>query len=177
MEQLLTFQKKITPKLTPYEKAQKQWAKRKKAILLGKGKKNARKRHQKVKKQPKIKTLEAKLKKVLYPYIKRRDGNTCISCGKTGLIGGLHGNWNAGHYIKAELCNIVTRYDERNINSQCSTCNLWKRGNTIAYRNAMLKKYGEQITNTLDREYHAPLPMNFNEREFLLSVIEKYANR
>lgn len=126
---------------------------------------------EKVKSLPKIKNLEARLKKVMYPYIKKRDGNTCISCGKKNLVGM---DWHAGHYIKAELCNLVTRYDEWNINSQCSHCNKWLRGNTIAYRNAMIWKYGEKAVATLDREYHSPLPMDFSPRKWLLGMIEKY---
>jgi len=123
---------------------------------------------------PSIKKLEKKLKDVMYPYIKRRDGPVCISCGKKNLLGR---DWQAGHYIKAELCNMVTRYDEWNINSQCATCNLWKRGNTIAYRLAMLDKYGERVVNTLDREYKSPLPLNFNSRVWLLEQIKLYENK
>lgn len=86
-------------------------------------------------------------------------------------------DWHAGHYIKAELCNMVARYDEYNINSQCSNCNLWKRGNTIAYRFAMIAKYGLFVVETLERLYNEPLPMNFNHREWLLGRIELYKNK
>lgn len=175
---MVGFQKPKTVKLSPYEKAQKAWEKKKVALLLTKGMrvvkkelKRAKKGKEKIKSLPKIKNLEARLKKVMYPYIKKRDGNTCISCGKKNLVGM---DWHAGHYIKAELCNIVVRYDEWNINSQCSYCNKWRRGNTIAYRLAMIDKYGEKATNDLDHKYHSPLPMNFNEREWLLEMIAKY---
>lgn len=169
------YPKPVTEKLTPYEKALKVWGKRKVALLLTKGmrtiKKELKQPRKKRLKLPSIKKLEKKLKDVMYPYIKKRDGNTCISCNKKGLFGR---DWQAGHYIKAELCNMVTRYDEWNINSQCSTCNLWKRGNTIAYRLAMLDKYGEKATNELDRKYKQSLPMDFNSRAWLLEQIEKY---
>lgn len=182
-----SFPKPKTVKLTPYEKmleralknkenrkVVQRYAKQQREAFLGKvvAKKGKKKiKRVRLQKQLKIKTLEAKLKKVLYPYIKKRDGNMCISCGKTGLVGN---DWHAGHYIKAELCNIVTRYDERNINSQCSNCNLWKRGNTIAYRLSMLDKYGEKATNELDRKYKQSLPMEFNSRVWLLEQIQKY---
>jgi hypothetical protein len=158
-------------KETQLEKAKRYRLNRSKKLIGAKKRAGKVKRRVRVLKLPKIKNLEARLKAVMYPYIKRRDGNTCISCGKKGLQGK---NWHAGHYIKAELCNIVTRYDEWNINSQCSNCNLWKRGNTIAYRNAMVDKYGEKAVAELDRKYHAPLPLNFNEREWLLEMIKKY---
>src|SRR3989339_1282665 len=105
--------------------------------------------------------LKRKLWRLFSAYIKKRDGNTYISFNKTGLIGA---DWQAGHYIKAELCNLEYRYDDRNVNSQCGACNLWKRGNTIAYRNAMLDKYGVKTVKELDAHYNDPLPLNFDTR-------------
>jgi len=125
----------------------------------------------KLPKKVKIKSLEAKLKRLFYPIIKKRDGPVCISCGKKGLVGM---DWHAGHFIKAELCNLVYRYDVRNINSQCSACNNWKRGNTIAYRKAMINKYGVLVVDELERFYNSTLAMDFNPREYLLKLIEKY---
>ena len=127
----------------------------------------------KLPKKVKIKSLEAKLKRLLYPIIKKRDGNVCISCGKKGLVGM---DWHAGHYIKAELCNLHYRYFPVNINSQCSYCNKWLRGNTIAYRNAMLKKYDVRIIEDTDLHYKDTMPMNFNPRSYLESLIKKYGN-
>lgn len=124
----------------------------------------------KKKKEPSIKKLELKLRSIFYPLIKKRDGNVCISCGHR--CDGR--NQQAGHYAKAELCNIVVRYDERNINTQCSGCNKWKAGNVLAYRNGMIKKYGIKVVEWIDNNYNARLPMDFNEREFLTDLIKKY---
>ena len=96
-----------------------------------------------------------------------------FSCGKKGLVGM---DWHAGHYIKAELCNLHYRYFPVNINSQCSYCNKWLRGNTIAYRNAMLKKYDVRIIEDTDLHYKDTMPMNFNPRSYLESLIKKYGN-
>jgi len=137
-------------------------------------KKGKSKNKPKIAKLSKIKTLEAKLKSLLYPLIKKRDGNTCISCGKKNLS--KH-DWQAGHYIKAELCNIVWRYNEMNINSQCGVCNLWRRGNTIEYRKEMVKKYGEEKVKKLEQCYNEGLILGFNEREYLLKLIEHYAHK
>jgi len=171
----MLYPKPIHKIKTGYQKLQESWLKKKEGSLLKGlrvGKKGTVQAKSKRIKRPSIKTLEKKLKNIMYPYIKKRDGNKCISCGKQRLVGK---DWQAGHYIKAELCNIVVRYDEWNINSQCSTCNLWKRGNTIAYRLAMLNKYGEKATNELDRKYKSSLPIDFNSREWLLNQIKKYA--
>lgn len=80
----------------------------------------------------------------------------------------------AGHYVKAELCNLVWRYDRRIIHRQCSCCNLWKRGNTIEYRKYMIKRYGEIEVKYIEEHYNEQLPINFNSRAWLLEQIKKY---
>lgn len=122
-------------------------------------------------KPPTIKQLEKKLRAILYPLIKKRDGDTCFVCGKTDLKGAT---WHAGHYCKAELCNLVYRYDERMIHSQCSYCNLWLRGNTIEYRKRLIEEFGEEYTLELENEYNKKLPISFDSRTYLEGLIEKY---
>ncbi len=80
----------------------------------------------------------------------------------------------AGHYIKAELCNLVWRYDRRIIHRQCSACNLWRRGNTIEYRKWMVKTYGEKEVKYIDEHYNEKLPISFNSRMWLELLIVKY---
>lgn len=116
--------------------------------------------------------LRRKAWKLFAAYIKKRDGAVCISCGKTGLVGA---GWHAGHYQKAELCNMVYRFDERMVNSQCAVCNLWRRGNTIEYRKAMIVKYGEEAVKEIEEHYKDPLPINFNTRSFYEKIIEEYS--
>lgn len=127
------------------------------------------KKKSKAKKQVSIKSLETKLKTVLYPLIKKRDGNICISCGKRGLKGR---NWATGHYAKAELCNIVWRYKPTNIHSQCFFCNKWRRGNTIEYRKNLIKKIGEENVIRIEENYNMPLPINFDTRQYLKELTE-----
>lgn len=115
--------------------------------------------------------LEKKLKKILYPLIKKRDGNVCISCGKTNLVGN---GWHAGHFAKAELCNPIYKYDLRNINSQCAGCNNWKEGNFIEYEKAMVKKYGQDVVDEIKDNYNKPMPIEFNKREYIIELINKY---
>lgn len=115
--------------------------------------------------------LKRRAWKLFSGFIKKRDGNTCISCKKTGLVGA---NWQAGHYIAAKLCNLIYRFDPRNVHSQDYRCNCWLRGNPIEYRKALLKKYGEKVVKELEEHYNDPLPSNFDTRAFYLQVIEKY---
>lgn len=118
-----------------------------------------------------IKSLEKKLKRVLYPLIKKRDGNVCISCGRTELEGA---NWHAGHYAKAELCNIKWRYNPLNIHSQCAMCNVWGRGNTLAYRENLIKKIGLENVEMIEENYRKPMPSFFNYRTWLEKEIKFY---
>lgn len=118
-----------------------------------------------------IKSLEKKLKRYLYPLIKKRDGNICISCGKVITKTRDH---HAGHFAKAELCKLPYRYDERNINSQCSYCNLHLRGNTIEYRHGMIQKYGIIITEEIENNYKKSPNIDFNPRSFLEEKIDYY---
>ena len=140
--------------------------------LLAKRRKTPRraiKRAKKTIRKISIKGLEKKLKAILYPLIKKRDGIQCISCRKLITKKMDH---HCGHYLKAELCNLIVRYDIRNLNSQCSMCNLWRRGNTIEYRKAMLIKYGEEVVNDLEADYR--LPVHIIPRLYLETLIEHY---
>jgi hypothetical protein len=163
----LMFEKPIPKKKkTMRDYAEKLRNKRRTSVVKRKVKKKT-----KLPKKVKIKSLEAKLKKVLYPLIKARDKGVCISSGQKGLTGR---NYQAGHYIKAELCNLIYRYDVRNINGQRSYDNLYLRGNAPAYRKGMIKKWGIKVVEEIEENYNKPLPMNFNEREYLLGLIKKF---
>lgn len=126
----------------------------------------------KLPKKVKIKTLEAKLKSILYPLIKKEEDNICVSCGKLDMKERDH---QVGHFIKAELCNLMWRYNRKILHPQCSACNLWKRGNYVEYRKWMIEKYGEVEVGIIEQLYNELLPINFNSREFLTSLIKKYA--
>lgn len=139
--------------------------------MIYKDKVKVKKLKTKLPKKVKIKTLEAKLKAIFYPLIKKEEPNICVSCPKINLIGK---DDQAGHFIKAELCNLVWRYDRRIIHRQCSTCNLWKRGNYVEYRKYMINNYGEKEVKYIEEHYKDKLPLNFNPREYLTGLIQKY---
>lgn len=131
------------------------------------------KKKAKAKKPVSITYLETKLKKVLYPLIKKRDGNTCISCGKRDLKGR---DWAVGHYAKAELCNVIWRYSAFNLHSQCFYCNKWLRGNTIEYRKNLIKKIGEVKVLVIEENYKYHLHQNFDSRLYLKNMIDETKN-
>lgn len=124
-------------------------------------------------KKPKrpVALYEKDLKKVLYPYIKKRDGNTCFSCGKLNLEGR---DWNAGHFFPASWCNFVYRYDPRNIHSQCSYCNRYLHGNYPMYRIAMVKHYGNRVVNEIEKHHKKPIPKDYETREWLTKQVNYF---
>jgi len=69
-------------------------------------------------------------------YVKARDGNCCISCGAFATGGSLH----AGHLFSRQ--HGATLYDPKNCHSQCAGCNRGRRGNTPAYADAFIERYG-----------------------------------
>lgn len=80
----------------------------------------------------------------------------------------------AGHYAKFELCNEVCKwYPLMNIRSQCSHCNLYLRGNTIAYRNALVRVYGAEKITWLDQMHSRTLPLSFDYRTWLVDSLKE----
>ena len=81
-------------------------------------------------------------------YIRLRDADSsgkvrCITCEKVV-------DWNdcdAGHFIDRSHKN--TRFDERNVNGQCKTCNRFQSGRQYEHGRAIDLKYGEGTADEL----------------------------
>ena len=87
-------------------------------------------------------------------FIRARDANwkgycTCISCSKTDKWE----TFDAGHYIPRGS-DAALKYNEINVNAQCYTCNRMKSGNLIAYRMALISKYGEEKVKQLEQSHY-----------------------
>lgn len=97
--------------------------------------------------------LKATLDRWFSLYIRLRDSDAngfgrCISCGK--LV-----HWkeaDCGHFINRQHMN--TRYDERNCNLQCRSCNRFDEGNNVGYMQGLLKKYGQCVVQELTLKKH-----------------------
>ena len=97
---------------------------------------------------PKKKTLKywkTKIDKVFHEYIRRRDADNntgycnCISCKKR-----IHfTESDAGHFISRG--RLATRYDSRNVYSQCRKCNRFEYGRQYEYSLAL----GDQLSEEL----------------------------
>ena len=63
---------------------------------------------------------------------------------------------DAGHFFGRGLGGGSGAYfDERNVNLQCKTCNGFQQGNTVAYREFMLQKYGQRVIDELEIKHRA----------------------
>ena len=97
-------------------------------------------------KKPKIKTLIKELDRVFSLFIRKRDHNICITCGKKMTLN----QSQCGHYVSRKWLSL--RWDEKNCNCQCVSCNVFKHGNMDEYALALKKKYGSRILEELNKK-------------------------
>ena len=100
-----------------------------------------------------IKTRSEHLKdtqNVFNAYIRARDHHLpCISCGR------FHGGqYHAGHYL-AVGSHPEIRFDELNVNKQCSVCNNYLSGNQIEYRRGLIEKIGHDNVDLLESKHES----------------------
>lgn len=103
-------------------------------------------------KKPSISKLKKKLWDVFSVYIKNRDKWTCVTCGRKVEGGHMH----AGHYIAKNACGAEYYFGETNVHAQCFLCNYHLEGNRVKYREFIIKKYGMEVLNDIEQNYHRP---------------------
>ena len=94
------------------------------------------------------------------------DWGKCFSCDKDILFVDME----AGHYIPGWLISPL-RFDEKNVNGQCTYCNKYLSGNYGAYAFAIIKKYGQTELFRLESSRGAHKKWS---REELENIIIKY---
>ena len=92
---------------------------------------------------------DKKLWKVFSLFIRMRDadenGNCkCITCGFTAHFK----RFDAGHGIPRQ--HKATKFDERNVNSQCKRCNGFEGGKREVYKEEVNRRYGEGTWEKLE---------------------------
>jgi len=90
-------------------------------------------------------------------YVRLRDYyEPCISCGR------YHGGqYHAGHYLTVKA-HPALRFNENNVNKQCSACNNYLSGNIVNYRIALIKKIGLEEVEFLEGP-HEPTKYQIDE--------------
>lgn len=99
-----------------------------------------------MKKSP-LSKLKKKLWDLCRTIIRARYGNTCYTCGRTGLTGS---DWQTGHFISSSICSTELRYALDNLRIQCAKCNIWKSGNWLEFEQH-LKRDGVDVEELKQR--------------------------
>ena len=119
--------------------------------------------------------LKKKAKDIFHKYIRLRDSEngifTCCTCNRTLVING--GNCHASHFHSAGH-NGATEFDEKNVHSSCSRCNLFLHGNLIEYQKFMLKKYGQSVLDELEQKRNLPFKP---DRFYFIGIILEYTEK
>lgn len=104
------------------------------------------KENKKKRKRPTLSSVKKKTWEAFSRYIRTRDcikttgcpdWGLCCTCGKRYHIKLLQ----AGHFIAGRGNSIL--FDEVGTNAQCYNCNINLKGNTLAYRDFIVREYGE----------------------------------
>jgi hypothetical protein len=114
--------------------------------------------------------LLKKAQSVFNLFIRLRDKKKgCISCADGKVE-------DAGHYLAMGSFSGL-RFDEVNVNGQCHhSCNTGKYGNPKAYREGLVKRYGEKAVNDLEKRSRLSKSYKWTRGE-LIEIIEKYTEK
>jgi hypothetical protein len=102
---------------------------------------------------------------------------TCITCSKTGPVAYIDEKgklrftrgWDNGHFVSRG--HLVVRYEETNVNLQCSfRCNKMRSGEYQKYKAALKLKYGDKVPDELETLAATQRTYKFKKDE-LLQVI------
>lgn len=117
--------------------------------------------------------LVKKLDKIFSIFIRLRDTKAwnfeygkCISCGRLLPWAKLQ----CGHFHSRIHMN--TRFDERNCNVECISCNIFSADHLIGYRKNLIKKIGEKEVDMLDVLAHQSKNYSLFELQMLIKYYE-----
>lgn len=99
-------------------------------------------------------TEKAKCWRAFSEYVRLRDTHpsgrgSCISCSRPLVNPDPEGNLHAGHFYARSVTFANLYFDEKNVNSQCSHCNVYLQSNGPGYAEGLVRKYGEGILEEL----------------------------
>lgn len=115
---------------------------------------------------------KAKLDKIFSNFIRLRDATTqgyvvCISCGK--IIAWKQSD--CGHFVNRS--HMATRFNEKNCNAQCRSCNRFDEGNNIGYTRGLIKKYSKGVIDELYVLKHQVSKLSEFDYKCLISIYTK----
>jgi hypothetical protein len=115
--------------------------------------------------------LEHEARKEFQSWIRLRDVDyACISCGTTYTR-----QWDGGHFYKAELYSAMI-FNEMNCHKQCCYCNDHLDANLLEYRKGLIKRYGIEYVEELERIKDSLRSYKYSKSE-LLEIKAKYKQK
>lgn len=96
-------------------------------------------------------------------YPKDKEIKYCYTCNHPSHWKKMHNGHYLSRYYKA------ARWNEDNCRIQCMMCNLWKRGDPIAFRQNLVEEIGEARVLAVEKLRDAPLKLS---REYLEELIK-----
>lgn len=119
----------------------------------------------------KLKTLseyEVDAKKSFQKYIRLRDYSLpCISCGNSKTT-----DWAGGHFYSAGMYSGLM-FDERNCHKQCNShCNKFLSGNLLEYRKGLIKRYGNEFVEVLDKLSNEKRNYKYTKEELIAKKLK-----
>ncbi len=97
-----------------------------------------------------VKRLHKKAWQLRSEYVRRKENGICFTCDKREWDEQRgENNWKAmqaGHFKHG-----VLDYDDLNIHCQCPQCNKWKHGKLDEYAVRLVRKYGCEVLEELEK--------------------------
>lgn len=91
----------------------------------------------------------------------------CYTCGKIEHYKKLQ----CGHFISRSSHNL--RFDERNVRTQCVSCNVFKNGNYIEYTTRLQKERGYEFVEQLKKDGKKNKQFTVAELEDIITTYKK----
>lgn len=111
--------------------------------------------------------LEDRLWELCKNLIREKYGNTCYTCGATGLVSS---NWHTGHlYAKASL-GAYLKYDLRVLRPQCYKCNIHYGGMGAVFYSRMLKEEGADYMTQIEKDKQVTV----KSTDYYAQLVTKY---
>ena len=111
--------------------------------------------------------LRKKLRKIFSEYVRRKEKGVCFTCEKIAKA-----RWqdtHCGHFYHRDALD----YSEEGNHAQCVGCNLFRRGNLVAYAVKLEKTYGVGIIQKLKKEGDQIKRWKVGELQELIKTYEK----
>ena len=95
-------------------------------------------------------------------YPKDKDIKFCYTCNHPNHWKKMH----CGHFLSRYYKSA--RWDKDNARIQCMMCNLWKRGDPIAFRQNLLEEIGEKRVQAVEQKRYLTIKLS---REYLTDLL------